>query len=210
MFLGVFLHLSYLASRSLVVPMMLHVLNNSISISAPHICALGFLNTPATEIPWYCYAAAALSLATVAWAFFVTRCRLIPDVETNQFAWRPAFPGVESPPLWSATRVLCRWPWPAPSPVNSLNRPAKPVLAALLVLNRFQIHGHTNHKQTNADGEQPVFQRNSEAPATHAASNEAGLTDEPEVGRLSRRLDNLSSDRGDLRRVEAATLSSVV
>jgi uncharacterized protein len=61
MFLGVFLHLSYLASRSLVVPMMLHVLNNSISISVPHIRALKFLNTSAAEIPWYCYAAAVLS-----------------------------------------------------------------------------------------------------------------------------------------------------
>ena len=37
MFLGVFLHLSYLASRSLAVPMTLHVLNNSIAISAQHV-----------------------------------------------------------------------------------------------------------------------------------------------------------------------------
>ncbi len=106
MFLGVFLHLSYLASRSLAVPMTLHVLNNSIAISASMLRTLAFLNTPAADVPWYCYAAAALSLAAVARTFYVTRCRLAPAAETDALAWRPAFPGVESPPQGSASRLL--------------------------------------------------------------------------------------------------------
>ena len=49
-FLGVFLHLSYLASRSLIVPMTLHMLNNSISISMHHVPAAEFLKKQINKI----------------------------------------------------------------------------------------------------------------------------------------------------------------
>lgn len=106
MFLGICLHLAYLASRSLVVPMLLHMLNNSISVLVPHVVALQFLNKPTATIPWYCYPAAVLSLAAVAWAFFATRCRIATAAEAGRLAWQPTFPGVECPPPGSAGRVL--------------------------------------------------------------------------------------------------------
>jgi membrane protease YdiL (CAAX protease family) len=104
--IGLFLHFSYLASRSLLVPMLLHTANNSLSILALHIPALESLDKPAVHIPWYVYAAAVLLLAIVVWGFSQSWARLADRPGEGTIAWRPAYPGVEYPPPGTATRVV--------------------------------------------------------------------------------------------------------
>jgi uncharacterized protein len=73
MVLGVLLHLSYLASRSLVVPMLLHTANNSMSILSLHVPVLRGVDIDADEIPLIVYGLGLLSLAAAGWAFYQSR-----------------------------------------------------------------------------------------------------------------------------------------
>ncbi|MBY0522187.1 MAG: CPBP family intramembrane metalloprotease [Gemmataceae bacterium] len=105
MFIGVLLHLCYLASRSLLVPMILHTANNSLSVLAMHIPALAAFDMPAGQIPWYVYGSAVLLVAAVGWAFYKSQAVLIDDSSSGASPWRPPFVGVEIPPATTATRV---------------------------------------------------------------------------------------------------------
>lgn len=102
--LGIFLHLSYLATRSLLIPIMLHVVNNSLSMIALHWEPLRFANVDASDIPWFVYAAAVTLLAGIGWALFASRPRF--DDGASGSPWRPDFPGVEFPPASSGTRIV--------------------------------------------------------------------------------------------------------
>lgn len=73
--IGVLLHLAFLASRSLFIPMLLHVLNNSLSVLAMHYPHLGFNDLTAQEIPPSVYAAAVVLIAAVGWSWYQTRVR---------------------------------------------------------------------------------------------------------------------------------------
>jgi membrane protease YdiL (CAAX protease family) len=106
MVIGVFLHLSYLASRSLLVPMFLHMANNSLSILASRCPELSAIDVPPEQVPWYVYSAGVVLVAAVGWAFFKSRALLVDRTESGDPAWRPAFPGVECPPRGTATRVV--------------------------------------------------------------------------------------------------------
>jgi membrane protease YdiL (CAAX protease family) len=108
--MGLFLHFSYLVSRSLLVPMFLHTVNNSLSILALHSPALVALNLPADEVPFQVYGAALLLLAAVGWAMYSSRALLMDQKESGAAPWRPAFPGVAYPPTGTATTVRKRGP----------------------------------------------------------------------------------------------------
>jgi membrane protease YdiL (CAAX protease family) len=135
--MGVFLHGAYLATRSLFVPILLHMTNNSLSILAMHLAnnfpALKAVDTPAEQIPLIVYAAAILLTAAVAWALFQSRARLVdlpistsittvpiltsitsvPSEVVDQpgpATWRPPYPSVAYPPPGKATQVMQPWP----------------------------------------------------------------------------------------------------
>jgi membrane protease YdiL (CAAX protease family) len=136
MVMGVFLHCAYLFTRSLLVPILIHMTNNSLSVLALHIPQLQAIDMPANQIPWTVYAAGILLTAAVGWALFQSRARLvdlpsanptsittiasptsitnvpyeIPTAEQPLPTWRPAFPSVAYPPPGKATRVMHPWP----------------------------------------------------------------------------------------------------
>lgn len=103
--MGIALHLAYLATRSLLVPVVLHAANNSLSILALHSPAFRAADMPAGEIPWHVYALAPVLLAAVGLALFQSRKVLVEEVASGR-RWWPAFPGVAHPPRGAATRVV--------------------------------------------------------------------------------------------------------
>ena len=113
--LGIGLHLSYLATRSLWVPMLLHFLNNSLAVVAltqPSPVLDAFDKSPANT-PWFVvlllYVSALALLAMVGWALYQSRARVVP-VEGAKYAWRPAYPGVDCPPRGSGSVVVTSRP----------------------------------------------------------------------------------------------------
>src|SRR5262249_26696646 len=134
--MGIFLHGSYLASRSLLVPMLLHMGNNSLGILSMHIPSLKALSMPPEQVPLLIYGGGTLLTAAVVWAFFQSRARLkdisqtrldtsivaaIPDYSVRAqpitddagetvSTWRAALAGVEFPPEGTATSVCHPWP----------------------------------------------------------------------------------------------------
>lgn len=107
---GVALHFTYLMSRSLWIPMCLHLLNNSQSVMAPKVPAFNYLDQMAAQRPFVVYPAAVFLLAAAGWALYQSRARLVTQDDTGQQPWRPAFPGVEHPPAGSSTIVARPWP----------------------------------------------------------------------------------------------------
>ena len=80
--MGLALHFSYLMSRSLFVPMLLHFFNNSLDVVADKLPDLPRRNlenmdTNAGAIPWPLFVAAGCLLAAVGWAFYTSRGRLV-------------------------------------------------------------------------------------------------------------------------------------
>lgn len=103
--LGVFLHFSYLYSRSLLVPVLIHMANNSLAVLSMHVPALQAIDAPPEQIPWYIYAVGAILVAAVGWAFYRGRAELVDVPDSPAPPWRPPFPCVEYPPPDTATRV---------------------------------------------------------------------------------------------------------
>jgi membrane protease YdiL (CAAX protease family) len=127
--MGVVLHTLYLLTRSLLVPMLVHFLNNSLAVVLAHIPDLVRLEEqPAPDrhnVSWALLAAAALLLGACLWALYQSRARLVGPQDGP--AWQPDYPGVALPPPESGTRV-----W-APSP----SLPA--VLAVVTALGLFAL-----------------------------------------------------------------------
>ena len=108
---GIGLHYMYLTSRSLLIPMFVHFLNNSLAVVADKIPGpigekLGLVDTDPDKIPWYLFASAAALMAAVVWAFYVTRGRLVREDGSEEGAWQPPYPGVVLPPPDSGTVVV--------------------------------------------------------------------------------------------------------
>jgi len=103
--MGILLHLSYLATRSLLVPIILHTSNNSLSVLASKLTPHEALDKPADQLPWQLFACAALLVAAVGWALFKSRARLVDLPSDDAWLWRPAYPGVAYPPPGSTTVV---------------------------------------------------------------------------------------------------------
>jgi hypothetical protein len=109
MFLGLILHYSYVVSRSLWVPVLLHTLNNGLAVTMARFDTGKALETAPDTLPVLAYAAAGVLLLAVGWAMYQGRARLVSVIEDGP-AWRPVYPGVELPPPDSGTVV--RTPWP--------------------------------------------------------------------------------------------------
>ncbi len=117
--MGLALHFSYLMTRSLCVPMLLHFLNNSLSVIAdklPHVARerLEDIDTNPAGIPWQVLAASACLLVAVGWALYASRGRLVRTDGTDLPPWQPPYAGVAHPPPGSGTSVVYPWPglWP--------------------------------------------------------------------------------------------------
>lgn len=110
MVMGLWLHFVYLSTRSLLLPMLLHFLNNSFGVLATRFASLEMLDATPQKVPVSIYITSLLLLLAVTYALYQSRARLakMPD---QILAWRPAFPGVEYPPAESGMRVA----QPAPS-----------------------------------------------------------------------------------------------
>jgi membrane protease YdiL (CAAX protease family) len=103
--MGICLHFTYLTTRSLWMPMLVHFLNNSLdvfSITLWKDTALGnLIDKPDETI----YPAALLLTLAVGLALYRSRARLVPEPGAAEPAWKPDFRGVEYPPPESGTRV---------------------------------------------------------------------------------------------------------
>jgi membrane protease YdiL (CAAX protease family) len=111
--MGICLHCAYLATRSLWIPVLLHFLNNSLSVLTATLWKGNEVATSIDEPDAVLYAAALLLGLAVGWAFYRSRARLVAAPAGEGVAWRPDFPGVEYPPAGSDTRVVHPRPgWP--------------------------------------------------------------------------------------------------
>jgi CAAX protease family protein len=133
--IGIWLHFTYLMSRSLIVPMILHMLNNSLAVVGavvgiqqealkkniesatppdPFWAAvanlLGGLENLANDQPYVMAIGCVLLLSGVAWALYMTRTRLVVSADETRPIWRPDFQGVEYPPAGSLTKIYRPWP----------------------------------------------------------------------------------------------------
>ncbi len=75
-FMGLVLHMAYLATRSLLVPMLLHFSNNALAVVLTRIPQVAELEKERAEVPWHLLATATLLLATGLWALWSCRARL--------------------------------------------------------------------------------------------------------------------------------------
>jgi membrane protease YdiL (CAAX protease family) len=106
MLMGLWLHFVYLTTRSLLLPMLLHTLNNSCAVLITRVPQLQNIEMQPSDVPWTVYASALLLLAGVAYALYQSRARLAAKSPEQLFLWRPAFEGVECPPADSGMRVV--------------------------------------------------------------------------------------------------------
>lgn len=106
MLLGVILHVTYLASRSLLIPMLLHFLNNALAIVLLQFSDVvdldAVLSSRFSLLP---VMGAVVLLTTGLYAFWRSRVRI-------EGLWNPPYPGVVCPPPESDTRlVMGGHPW---------------------------------------------------------------------------------------------------
>jgi membrane protease YdiL (CAAX protease family) len=110
--MGLVLHAVYLATRSLLAPMLVHFLFNALSVTLARIPEVVGVNVKVAEgklpVPWHLLAAAALLLGASLWALYLSRARLVGAAGGP--AWQPPYPGVAWPPPESSTRVWVPWP----------------------------------------------------------------------------------------------------
>jgi membrane protease YdiL (CAAX protease family) len=114
--LGAILHTAYVLSRSLMVPMLMHFLNNSLAVAGgkllpePFRAKLDAVETQSEAIPWLWFVAAGVLAAAVLWAFYASRARLVRVDGSAEPPWQPPYAGVAHPPPGSGTAVVSRWP----------------------------------------------------------------------------------------------------
>ena len=110
--IGMVLHYVYWTTRSLWLPMLLHMLNNSLGVlgasrNAPGRWVFEQLDESTKQVnhPAFIYGGAIILLVTVGYALYQSRARLEAD-SPEGVSWRPAYPGVEYPPAGIGTRVV--------------------------------------------------------------------------------------------------------
>lgn len=109
--MGACLHFVYLMTRSLWAPILIHFLNNSVTM----LIALGDINIPnidADHPPRILYLGSACLVAAVFYALYVGRGQL-RGVDGGPPPWEPPFPSVALPPPGSGTIVVHETPTPA-------------------------------------------------------------------------------------------------
>jgi membrane protease YdiL (CAAX protease family) len=104
--MGLWLHFVYVTTRSLLLPMLLHTLNNSFAVLITRVPQMQAIELEPSDIPWLVYVSALLLLGGVAYALYQSRARLAAMSPEQLLVWRPAFEGVEYPPADSGTRVV--------------------------------------------------------------------------------------------------------
>jgi membrane protease YdiL (CAAX protease family) len=118
--LGIVLFSAYVASRSMLIPMLMHYLNNSLGVLSYKFLGnlsprLQVVETDPAQIPWLWFAAAGLLAAAVLWAFYTSRARLVRVDGSGEPPWQPPYPGVALPPPGSGTAVVSPWPGVLPT-----------------------------------------------------------------------------------------------
>ncbi len=107
--LAFFIHLIYLVTRSILAPMLLHLLNNSLAVVLLKISATTPALADASEpnMPWYVMVISAGVVGLVGWTLWKSRVEY--RTEDGEL-WSPGYPSVEIPPVAvgaSLTMVKC-------------------------------------------------------------------------------------------------------
>jgi membrane protease YdiL (CAAX protease family) len=98
MLMGLFLHYVYLTTRSLFMPMLVHTLNNSVSVLAARFELVNVIDQEPEQIPLVFYAAAGVLLVCILVSLWRTHARLTSERPFEAVLWQPTYPGVEHPP----------------------------------------------------------------------------------------------------------------
>jgi membrane protease YdiL (CAAX protease family) len=110
--MGMGLHLIYLASRSIWVPILLHTLNNSLSVlGATGQLQLDQMERNAAAAPVLVYSLAVGLLVFAGVAIATARVRVVP-IDPDAPPWEPPFPGVVHPPPGANARLRTGRPNP--------------------------------------------------------------------------------------------------
>lgn len=109
MFLGVVMHLAYIATRSLWAPMALHFFNNSLGVihfyfQGRPLAVLQPFEDALTRSPALFVLGSLVLSAGVGYALWQTRCRLAA-VDPDLPVWQPPGSGMDLPPAGSGTIV---------------------------------------------------------------------------------------------------------
>jgi len=94
MLMGLWLHYTYLMTRCLVVPMLVHFLNNSFAVVSSRIPGLEVFDLAPYELPTHLLISTIVVMVLVAYALYLSPARLVGRDE--RFALVPY--GIESPP----------------------------------------------------------------------------------------------------------------
>jgi membrane protease YdiL (CAAX protease family) len=105
MAMGVGLHYFYLTTRSLLIPMLMHFLNNALAVILPNIPNLAKLGQDENQgdRSLALYTGAIVLVFGVCWALYQSRPRLTSDGTGP--SWQQPYPGVAMPPQGSGTHV---------------------------------------------------------------------------------------------------------
>jgi membrane protease YdiL (CAAX protease family) len=105
MVMGVGLHYFYLTTRSLLIPSLMHFLNNALAVILPSISGLAALGRDENqgERSLALYSGAMVLLFAVCFVLYQSRPRLRSDGPGP--AWQPPYPGVALPPPDSGTHL---------------------------------------------------------------------------------------------------------
>jgi membrane protease YdiL (CAAX protease family) len=119
--MALLLHFVYLMTRSLWMPMLLHTLNNSLSVvqgGVPEVHDLELLkrldraSTDPLGIP-ILYGGMIVAMLLLGAALYLCRTRLVAEDGSGEPPWQPPYPGVAHPPPGSGTVAVHPLPSPA-------------------------------------------------------------------------------------------------
>ena len=107
--IGIYLHFVYWTTRSLWMPMLLHFLNNSLSVLAGstdgrRLPLVHDLEVAAGNQPLILGIGALALLVVVCYALYQSRARVV--VAADPASWQPAYPGVAHPPAGSGALMV--------------------------------------------------------------------------------------------------------
>jgi uncharacterized protein len=108
--MGAYLHFVYLATRSIWMPILLHLLNNSIAVVATLFGVVEKLNAKPEELAPVLFLAAFALILFGSIALWTCRARIesIRGAEDDWWAspgWKPEYPGISTPPSEAASEM---------------------------------------------------------------------------------------------------------